>query len=198
MFGYAVLSVLHKYIKFPGFLIDIYRRTLGAMIFRFCFKVFDKYDREELVDTPIVVSNHTTWIDIIYFGTALKSRVSFVAKREIASWPVISSIAQFLQALIVDRRSKESRAQTIQDIRDRVELHKKDPENHFPVVIYPEGTVSNGSSLMNFKNGAFDPLAPITLFSLKYESKFPIIQATNSISQTCRLSRYRTSSSRFV
>ena len=89
MSTYAVLAVLHKYLKFPAFLIDLYRRTYGAFALKFCFNIINNYDPNQEIDTPIIVSNHVTWIDIIYFGSILKSRVSFVAKREIASWPVI-------------------------------------------------------------------------------------------------------------
>lgn len=35
-------------------------------------------------------------------------------------------------------------------------------------MIFPEGTVSNGRSIMDFKNGAFEPMCPITIFAVKY------------------------------
>jgi hypothetical protein len=36
------------------------------------------------------------------------------------------------------------------------------------LAIFPEGTTSNGRSILTFKNGAFNDLAPITIITLKY------------------------------
>ena len=69
---------------------------------------------------PIIVSNHVSWLDIIYFGTRLKSRASFVAKKEINDMPVISSIAGFLRTVVVDRKNKDSGQQTLASIKERV------------------------------------------------------------------------------
>lgn len=45
-------------------------------------------------------------------------------------------------------------------------------KNIFPLLIYPEGTTSNGKGLLTFKNGAFEHLPPITAYCLKYECNF--------------------------
>lgn len=47
-------------------------------------------------------------------------------------------------------------------------LEKKLP----PLLIYPEGTCSNGYALMNFKKGAFLHTAPIKIHALKYNAEF--------------------------
>lgn len=41
-------------------------------------------------------------------------------------------------------------------------------QGHFPLVIFPEGTTSNGKGLLTFKSGAFEGTPPITAFCLKY------------------------------
>jgi len=56
-----------------------------------------------------------------------------------------------------------------------VEMYKSDPDHTYPIMIFPEGTTSNSFSLMRFSNGAFENLAPITLFSLRYECKIEFI-----------------------
>jgi hypothetical protein len=38
-----------------------------------------------------------------------------------------------------------------------------------PLLIFPEGTTSNGQSIMRFKIGAFNDLARITMFGLQYQ-----------------------------
>lgn len=55
-------------------------------------------------------------------------------------------------------------------------MYKSDPDHTYPIMIFPEGTTSNSFSLMRFSNGAFENLAPITLFSLRYECKIEFIQ----------------------
>lgn len=42
-------------------------------------------------------------------------------------------------------------------------------KNKFPLVIFPEGTTSNGNGLLTFKNGAFENMSSITAFCLRYE-----------------------------
>jgi hypothetical protein len=38
------------------------------------------------------------------------------------------------------------------------------------LIIFPEGTTTNGRNIITFKMGAFNDLAPITMFGLKYKS----------------------------
>jgi hypothetical protein len=45
----------------------------------------------------------------------------------------------------------------------------------YPLIIFPEGTTSNGNALLKFKLGAFNDLAPITLISLKYTCNLIIL-----------------------
>ena len=39
-----------------------------------------------------------------------------------------------------------------------------------PLVIFPEGTTSNGEYLLTFKKGAFHPMRPVKIVCLKYET----------------------------
>lgn len=45
-------------------------------------------------------------------------------------------------------------------------------EKIYPLIIFPEGTTSNGNSLLKFKVGAFNDLAPLTIVGLKYTCTF--------------------------
>lgn len=38
----------------------------------------------------------------------------------------------------------------------------------FPLIIFPEGTTSNGKVIIKFKSGAFDNLSPLTVMCLHY------------------------------
>lgn len=81
---YAFLATMHKYLRFPtSSMINFYRRWYGGTGFKFCFKVVEEFDSTKDIDTPIIVANHSTWMDIFYFGCTKKSLISFVAKKEV-------------------------------------------------------------------------------------------------------------------
>ena len=89
----------------------------------------------------------------------------FVAKREIKSWPVIGWLAQMGGTLFVNR---ERRAQVgrvndeIQAALDRGAL----------VVLFPEGTSSNGETILPFKSSLLEPAAqtahPLSVGAIQY------------------------------
>ena len=62
-----------------------------------------------LTDTPpayMVLSNHISWLDIFSLDSQLPSR--FIAKAEIAKWPVFGLIAQQIGTLFINRSSKRA------------------------------------------------------------------------------------------
>lgn len=58
----------------------------------------------------------------------------------------------------------------IQKIKERVNLIK-DGKNFPPVLLFPEGTTSNGKYVLSFKKGAFAPFEPIKIYALKLEDR---------------------------
>lgn len=134
---YGILGTLHRHLKLPAAVVNIYRRNYGNLIMRFWLNIEEEFDPSEPIDTPIVISNHSTWIDIMYFGACLNTILSYVAKKEIAEMPFVNATASFLQSILVDRSSEQARNKVKQDILDRVENYKKDPKKYFPVCIFP-------------------------------------------------------------
>lgn len=55
-------------------------------------------------------------------------------------------------------------------IEDRATLAQQ--KKISPLIIFPEGTTTNGRGMMKFKKGAFEAEKPLTLYSLYYGSKF--------------------------
>ena len=99
---------------------------------------------------------------------------------------MVGAIAAYLRTVVVDRKDKNSKQNTTEGIRQRVREFENDPKNTPPIVIFAEGTVSNGRSVMTFKNGAFENMSPIALYSLRYESKYVHIKASNFIQAMLR------------
>lgn len=95
---------------------------------------------------PIVfVSNHSSWIDVPVLGGVLDG--SFVAKSEVARWPVISGIARLGRSVFVTRQRGSTR-QELDTMRGR--LSRGDN-----LVLFPEGTSSDGSRVLPFRSTFF-------------------------------------------
>ena len=52
------------------------------------------------IKTPIVITNHVCWIDILYMATKM-NMISIVSKASIAKVPVVGLIAKFIQCLFI-------------------------------------------------------------------------------------------------
>lgn len=109
----------------------------------------------------LVCSNHVSFIDIFILDAVLPCR--FVAKKEIASWPVFGLIARSVGTLFIDR----SRKRAVLEISDAMAGAIKEGTN---VLFFPEGTTGNGLELLPFHPNLFEAavrseaaILPITL-----------------------------------
>jgi 1-acyl-sn-glycerol-3-phosphate acyltransferase len=91
----------------------------------------------------LIVANHTSWLDIVIFS-ALQP-LSFVAKAEIAGWPLFGTLARLQRTVFVERARRAATGQARDAIRDR--LMKGDC-----LVLFPEGTSNDGNTLLPFKS----------------------------------------------
>jgi 1-acyl-sn-glycerol-3-phosphate acyltransferase len=95
---------------------------------------------------PVVyVSNHSSWVDVPVAGGVLDG--CFVAKGDVAGWPVIGTIARLGRTVFVSR----SRASTGKE-RDVMRGVLKAGDN---LILFPEGTSSDGSRVLPFRTSFF-------------------------------------------
>ena len=117
---------------------------------------------------PIIVSNHISWVDI-FAHMIYSESPSFLAKKDVANYPIVGVIAKSMQGLFVERELRTNKDFIIDLIKSRVNQIKQGSQ--IPqVLIFPEGTTTNGEYLISFKKGAFLPLAPIKIKCLKYNN----------------------------
>jgi len=128
-------------------------------------RVKDKNGKAE--DAPIIVSNHSSLMDILFITAYYDVVPSFVALEWIGELPFIGFIAKSMQSVFVNPKKGKGIAKKIQEHADRWEV-KGIP----PIVIFPEGTTTNGKYLIEFKNGAFYPLKPIQPVLIHYKFKY--------------------------
>ena len=127
----------------------------------------DVHIEGEWPTTPaLVVSNHCSWLDIPVLGS--QGPVSFVAKADIASWPVIGFIAKVTSTIFVSRERRLSTGDTRDHIRMSMERGRT-------VILFPEGTTSDGNKVLPFKSALFGAVhyagTPVVPLGLAYTKR---------------------------
>ncbi|CAO2162289.1 unnamed protein product [Urochloa humidicola] len=150
-----------------------------AMLFVFGFYWIRETDRrlpnaedvnqdqsEELRRPGAIVSNHVSYVDILYHMSA--SFPSFVAKESVSRLPLVGLISKCLGCIFVQRESKSSDAKGVSGaVTERVQEVCQD-KNTPMMLLFPEGTTTNGDYLLPFKTGAFLASAPVQPVILRY------------------------------
>lgn len=94
-------------------------------------------------DGPVLfVSNHCSYLDITILGSLVPA--SFVAKAEVAQWPLFGTLAKLQRSVFVDRQS----FRTVQH-RDEMSQRLEAGDN---LILFPEGTSSDGNRVLPFKS----------------------------------------------
>ncbi|CAL5381703.1 unnamed protein product [Camellia sinensis] len=110
---------------------------------------------------PIVVSNHVSYIDPIFFFYELFPTI--VASESHDSIPLVGTIIRAMQVVYVNRSSPTSRKHAVNEIK------RKASSDRFPrLLLFPEGTTTNGRVLISFQLGAFVPGYPVQPVIVRY------------------------------
>ncbi|MGH6792303.1 MAG: lysophospholipid acyltransferase family protein [Methyloceanibacter sp.] len=99
----------------------------------------------------LLISNHVSWIDIAVLSAL--APVSFVAKQEVASWPFVSWLAKLQRSVFVDRNRRNEVGNKANEILSRLESG-----DH--IVLFAEGTSSDGNCVVPFKTALFAAAKP--------------------------------------
>ncbi len=97
------------------------------------------------------ISNHLSWIDILAIGGTSGS--AFVAKAEIATSPLIGWLAGLNRTVYVKRENRLGVAEQINQLRDAL-------AENWAITVFPEGTTTDGKSLLPFKTPMLRVLEP--------------------------------------
>ncbi|MFA5041339.1 MAG: lysophospholipid acyltransferase family protein [Bdellovibrionales bacterium] len=117
--------------------------------------------------SPVLfASNHTSYLDAIVLGYLLPA--GFVAKAEVADWPLFGLLSKLQNCVFVERRSTRAAEQRSQ-LKDYL-------TNKHDLVLFPEGTSSEGLTALPFKS---------SLFSLAEDSMGGKTLTVQPVSVTC-------------
>jgi 1-acyl-sn-glycerol-3-phosphate acyltransferase len=122
-----------------GFIASNYYRVLRRLL-RIRVRVVGTPMRERPV---LFVSNHVSWADIVVIGSI--APVAFVAKREVASWPLVGITAKMQRTVFVDRKRRHQTGSTVAEIVKRI-------IGGTSVVLFAEGTSSDGNRVLPFRS----------------------------------------------
>jgi 1-acyl-sn-glycerol-3-phosphate acyltransferase len=99
---------------------------------------------ERTRETPVLIlSNHASWLDIIVLGAI--APVVFVAKSEVANWPVFGWLAKLQRTIFVERERRHKTGEAARAMGDRL-------LGGDVVVLFPEGTSSDGIRVLPFRS----------------------------------------------
>jgi 1-acyl-sn-glycerol-3-phosphate acyltransferase len=114
----------------------------------------------------LFVANHASYLDVIALGSILSA--PFIAKSEVAAWPLFGFLAKLQDTVFIERRQARAADQ-------RVLL-----QNHFAqrqnMILFPEGTSSDGLAVLPFKS---------SLFSIAEENSLSAPVTVQPVSITC-------------
>jgi len=93
----------------------------------------------------LFAANHISYLDITVFGSLIPG--SFIAKREVARWPLFGWLAKLQRSVFIDRQVRSTAAQ-----RDSIAGRLAAKE---ALILFPEGTSGDGNRVLPFKSALF-------------------------------------------
>lgn len=94
----------------------------------------------------VIASNHVSYVDGIVLGSLFP--VIYVSKKEVRGWPWIGPWTALCGTIYIDRQRKEKIPLLVSEIAEKL----KQKAN---VLIFPEGTSTNGDRLLPFQSAPF-------------------------------------------
>ena len=91
----------------------------------------------------LILSNHVSWLDICVISAL--SPVVFVAKSEVARWPVFGWLAKLQRTIFINRQARHQTGAATREIAGRL-------LGGDAVVLFAEGTSSDGIRVLPFRS----------------------------------------------
>lgn len=93
----------------------------------------------------IFISNHISYLDIPAIGSILPA--SFVAKKDVESWPVFGFLSKLQQTAFISRDRAD-----VKNVKYALDTMLEDGKS---LIIFPEGTSTDGREVVPFKSSLF-------------------------------------------
>ena len=153
--------IIFLVIIFPLIVISFFLRNLIPLINKWLPVIFHRLliwllsikveyegNYERAKDCSFFVSNHLSYLDIPILGSTFPLR--FVAKSEVEFWPVFGFLSKLASTIFIKRNRSDSIFQKSK-ILNLLSSGEK-------VLMFPEGTTSDGNRVLDFKSSSFSAL----------------------------------------
>lgn len=124
--------------RFGRFYLSMWRKCIGHQL-------IIKGELSKVKPT-LFISNHSSYVDILVLGTFVPAR--FVAKQEVAQWPIMGWLATRQGTIYIDR-SRNAIAEGTDKLLDYIDKGES-------LILFPEGTTSDGCRILPFGSSFFD------------------------------------------
>ncbi|GGG32385.1 lysophospholipid acyltransferase family protein [Chelatococcus composti] len=94
-------------------------------------------------EATLILANHVSWLDIPVISTL--TPLSFIAKAEVNSWPIVGLLARLQRTVFIDRTRRKATATTNVEVARR--LRRGDV-----MVLFAEGTTGDGLRILPFRS----------------------------------------------
>ena len=115
------------------------------------------------VESGLLVGNHISFIDIFVINALLPS--AFVAKSDVAQWPLIGWLARHADTVFIERGSRKAAHCTRRQMVAALGAGQR-------LAIFPEGTTTSGDRVLPFHaalfQSAIDAAVPVHAIALSY------------------------------
>jgi len=116
--------------------------------------------REGKEKPNILVSNHLSYLDIGVLACVCESIPGFVTKKQLLNVPLIGTVSRIWGCIYTDQLQHTGVSQIISQ--------RANHSNINPLIVFPEGTTSNGKYLIFFHSGAFVAGKPVKPVIIRY------------------------------
>lgn len=138
-----ILFTICKFLRVPGYpkLVPFFHagtcRILGIEV--------SKSGGISVARPTLYICNHISYVDIFILGCL---PAFFIAKSEVAAWPVFGKLAEFQNTLFIERKAGRAKQQ--------LEILKNHLRKGNSLTLFPEGTSTDGVHVEPFKSSLFE------------------------------------------
>ncbi len=106
----------------------------------------ERHGERSQAHPTLFVINHCSYLDIAVLGSLIGG--SFIAKAEVAAWPLFGWLARLQRTVFVNRQRRTDTTGQ----RDEIARRLEEGDN---LILFPEGTSSDGNRVLPFKTALF-------------------------------------------
>jgi 1-acyl-sn-glycerol-3-phosphate acyltransferase len=119
--------------------------------------------RGSMPSSGLLVCNHLSYLDVVVLSS-IRPCV-FVAKRDVAGWPLFGWLARAAGTLFVNRELRLCSSKVVDLVKDAI-------ASGSVVVLFPEGTSSDGTTVLPFKSALLESAVqlrcPVAATAIQY------------------------------